>query len=175
MRKARVALEATFAANLAHADALYSLGVIMETSGDLKRATRLFRRAMAANPSLRPAHYHPGRIYTDQKHYPQALAEFGGILQPADNDTPRFPYAIGAADARAADKPKRCKYLWNQEIWPFGRGKLTSRKRLQTIWGESQSVAGTSRRDLWILVVNLGVFFRDLVDVRCVTFLKSIG
>ena len=170
-----MALEATFGANPAHADALNSLGVIMETSGDLNRATRPFRRALAANPSLRPAHYHLGRIYTNQKHYPQTLAEFGGILQPVDSDTPGFPYAIGAADARAADKPKRCKYLWNKEIWPFGRGKLTLRKRLQTIWGESQSVAGTARRDLWILVGHFGVFFRDLVDVRCLTFLKFIG
>lgn len=168
-------MEATFGANLAHADALCSLGVIMETSGDLNRATLLFRRAIVANPSLRPAHFHLGRIYTNQKHYPQALAEFGGILQSVDNDTPRFPYAIGAADARATDKPKRCKYWWSKEIWPFGRGKLTLRKRLRTIWGESQSVAGTARRDLWLLVVHLGVFFRDLVDVRCVTFLKSIG
>ena len=109
--EARQALEKALAADPGHPDSLHNLAVILEGRGELDRAAALFRRAIAARPDFRLAHFHLGRIYANQRRHAEAIAEFETALQPADEQTPTFLYALAATHARAGHRDQAAALL----------------------------------------------------------------
>lgn len=121
----------------------YSLGVVLANSGNL------LRRTMAANPSLRLAHLHLGRIYAIQKRYPQTIAEFGGMLPPADNDTPGFLYAPGDTQAQATDPTKTLQVLVDARDMGARQGQNDLAQTLVNDPGTAQHASSAGRSDFY--------------------------
>ena len=94
-----------------HAEALDSLGAVIEITGAWDRAARLYRRALAAKPGLRLAHYHLGRILANQRRFQEAIEEFEKAIDPMDEHTPGYLYALGATHARAGARVKAVEIL----------------------------------------------------------------
>ena len=101
------AAEQAFAAAVSldplHAEALDSQGAMIERGGPgtWNRAAALYRRALTAKPGFRLAHYHLGRILANQKRLPEAIREFEQAIEPLDDQSPGYLYALGATQARA--------------------------------------------------------------------------
>lgn len=109
--EARIAFQTAVDNDPGHAEALDSLGAVIETSGAWDQAAALYRRALAAKPGLRLAHYHLGRILANQRKYPEAIGEFERAIEPADERTPGYLYALGATHARAGSRTKAIEIL----------------------------------------------------------------
>ncbi len=108
---AQQAFTAAIAADPHHAEALDSLGALVEVTGALHRAAALYRRAIAARPGLRLAHYHLGRILANQRRFPEAIGEFEKSIEPVDDQSPGFLYALGATHARAGATARAIEIL----------------------------------------------------------------
>jgi tetratricopeptide (TPR) repeat protein len=87
-----------------NAEAAYNLGAVVERSGDWGRAAALFQKALMIEPAHRAAHFHLGRIYANQRRYEAAAREFEQTLEPVDQRTPTYRYALAAVRARAGRK-----------------------------------------------------------------------
>ncbi len=100
---AEQAFAAAVSADPLHAEALDGLGAVIERGGPgtWNRAAALYRRAQTAKPNLRLAHYHLGRILANQRRLPEAIHEFEQAIEPIDDQSPGYLYALGAAQARA--------------------------------------------------------------------------
>ena len=100
---AQTAFEAAVAADPRHAEALDNLGAVIERAGPAawNRAAVLYRRSLAAKPSLRLARYHLGRILANQGRLGEAISEFQQSIEPVDSQSPGYLYALGATQARA--------------------------------------------------------------------------
>lgn len=109
--EARMAFQAAVDIDPGNAEALDSHGAIIETTGDGDRAATLYRQALAAKPGLRLAHYHLGRILANQRRFPEAIGEFEKAIEPGDEQTPGYLYALGATHARAGSRAKAIKIL----------------------------------------------------------------
>ena len=71
-----------------------------------------FRKAIEEKPDFPQAHFNMGRILVNQGEYKQAIAELLKTLSTDDKDLrPSYVYAIGAAYARADDRPNALRYL----------------------------------------------------------------
>ena len=107
----RMAFQAAVDIDPANAGALDSLGAVIVRTGAWDRAAALYRRALAAKPGLRLAHYHLGRILTNQRRFPEAIAEFEKAIEPGDEQTPGYLYALGATHARAGSRATAIEIL----------------------------------------------------------------
>lgn len=96
-----------------NANALDSLGAIIEQDGAWDRAATLYHRAVVADPKLCLAHDHLGRSYANQRRYPEEIQQFERSIEPATAQTPTFLYALGATHARAgAHLPLPSSAIW---------------------------------------------------------------
>src|SRR5947199_379334 len=73
---AKAAFERELALDPGHAHSLAYLGDVELRSGNPEKALELLRRAIRVSPEIRLVHVDLGIIYAQQKHYPEALAEF---------------------------------------------------------------------------------------------------
>ena len=87
-----------------NAEAAHNLGVVVERDGKLNQAAALYQKAIAIKPDHRLAHFHLGRIYANQRRFDQAVAEFEQTIEPLDEQSPTYLYALGATQARAGRK-----------------------------------------------------------------------
>jgi tetratricopeptide (TPR) repeat protein len=140
LEDARKAFAAAVSADPSHAEALDSLGAVVETTGAWDQAATYYRRAIAAKPGLRLSHYHLGRILANQRRYPEAIAAFEKSIEPADDQTPGYLYALGATHARAGATVKATEIL--QRAYTEA-----------TRWGQSP-LATSIQRDLATLQKN---------------------
>jgi tetratricopeptide (TPR) repeat protein len=92
------------ASNPQHANAHLNLGFVLERNGRPVAALALYEKAAELLPSLRLAHFHAGRMLTNKRRYREAIAHFYQALQPEDEDTPGYIYALGIAYGRAGDR-----------------------------------------------------------------------
>jgi tetratricopeptide (TPR) repeat protein len=90
--------------NPQHADAHLNLGFVLERRGQSVAALALYEEAAQLLPSLRLAHFHAGRILTNVRRYREAISHFEQILQPEDDETPGYTYALGIAYGRSGDR-----------------------------------------------------------------------
>lgn len=88
-----------------------NLGYLLEIQGKLKDALVEFREAVEDRPDYRLAHFQIGRILVNEGKYGEAIQEFLKTLKPEDASTPGYLYALGAAYARAGDRPNAILYL----------------------------------------------------------------
>ena len=109
--EARTAFQTAVDIDPGNAEALDNLGAVIERTGAWERAAALYRRALAAKPGLRLAHYHLGRILANQRRFPEAIAEFEKAIEPGDEQTPGYLYALGATHARAGSRATAIEIL----------------------------------------------------------------
>ena len=123
---ARAAFERALSLDPQNAEAAHNLGAVVERTGDLARAQQLFERALALQPNHRLAHFHLGRIFANQRNYPRAIAEFQQTIEPLDERSPTYLYALAAVQARAGQKQPAYEMLQRarQEALRFGQQPL---------------------------------------------------
>jgi len=97
--------------NSYYADAHNNLGYLLERRGDLREATAEYKRAIESKPNDRQAHFNLGRILVSQQKYPEGIQELQKTLEPEDENTPRYIYALGAAFARSGDRQAALRYI----------------------------------------------------------------
>lgn len=104
-------------------EAAHNLGAVVEMSGHLDQAAALFRKAVALKPDHRLAHFHLGRIYANRRQYPQAIAEFDQIIEPLDDQSPTYLYALAATHARAGHRSQAIALLNRARTEASARGQ----------------------------------------------------
>ena len=118
-------------------EAAHNLGAVVERTGNLAQAADLFRKAIALKPDHRLAHFHLGRIYVNQRQFNLAIKEFEQIIEPLDDQSPTYLYALAATQARAGRKQEAV-------------ATLTRAKNEATALGQ-QPLAASIERDLGTL------------------------
>ncbi len=109
-KEAKAAFEEALKLNPHYAAAHNNLGYLLEAEGSRDEAERHYRAAIADQPNQRLAHYHLGRLLAQKGKPREAIAEFQQILEPVDNQTPQFLYALAAAHDLAGERSKALEY-----------------------------------------------------------------
>jgi tetratricopeptide (TPR) repeat protein len=91
------------AANPANGSARNGLGLALEMTGDAAEALAAYEQAVADAPTLRAARFNYGRALLAAGRLQDAIAQFDRLLQPEDEETPRYLFALAAARVRAGD------------------------------------------------------------------------
>ncbi len=91
------------ASNPADAAAQNGLGLALEMTGDAPAALAAYQRAVSDAPAWRAARFNYGRALVAAGRLQEAIAEFGKLQQPQDEETPRYLFALSAARVRAGD------------------------------------------------------------------------
>ena len=108
---AEQAFRRAIAINPYYAEAHNNLGAIYQQRGLLNEAAGEFRQAIADQPNYPLARFHLGRILANQNKYAEAIEQFRKALEPADERTPTYLYALGATYARGGDRQQARRYL----------------------------------------------------------------
>jgi len=93
-----------------HAKSHTNLGYILLAEGRLTDAERHFVEAIEHDPSQRLARFHLGRLLAERMEYTAAIEHFLLTLQPEDDQTPAFTYALAATYARAGNRERALEY-----------------------------------------------------------------
>lgn len=120
---AQVAFEKTTELDPHNADAWNNLGSVVERTGALDRAAGFYRRAIAERPEFRLGHFHLARVYANQRRYGDAIPEFEKTLEPEDDQTPTYLYALAATHARAGHRQQSVELLKKAREQASGRGQ----------------------------------------------------
>jgi Tfp pilus assembly protein PilF len=98
----------------------------------LSEATVEYRKAIENKPSDRQAHFNLGRILVNHKQYKEGIQQLEKTIEPEDENTPRYVYALGAALARSGDRQNALRYIRRARDGAAARGQsalLTSIER----------------------------------------------
>ena len=87
-----------------------NLGYLLQAEGRREDAERHYRLAIEHRPNYRVAHFHLGRLLAEQGRAPEAIAELQQTLQPVDEQTPQFLYALAATHDMLGDRAKTVEY-----------------------------------------------------------------
>ncbi|HEY2934726.1 MAG TPA: tetratricopeptide repeat protein [Acidobacteriota bacterium] len=136
-QEAAEAFRKTLEVNPSHAEARNNYAFLLMTEGNLQEAEQQYRAALESKPGHRLAHFNLGRILVARERVPEAIEHFLQTLEPDDDDTPRYMYALGAAYARLGDREKALHYI---------RGARTR----AVAWGQ-QELLSSIERDLRVL------------------------
>lgn len=98
------------AVNPYYALAHNNLGYMLELEGKLPEALSHYRQAVENDPSYRLARFNLGRMLVAQGKPGEAIEQFQRILEPQDDQTPRFLYALAAAYVRTGNREKALEY-----------------------------------------------------------------
>jgi tetratricopeptide (TPR) repeat protein len=126
--EAKAAFRAAVDSNPRHADALNNLGYFAMEDGALAEAERYFQLAIEHEPGHRLAHFHLGQLLVQRNDYAGAIQHFSKILDPEDDRTPGFLYALAATHARAGrrDKALEIARTARRKAAAFGQNGLVS-------------------------------------------------
>lgn len=111
LEEARKAFERAVELDPNHPEALHNLGSLVERDGQWDRAAELYRRAISLKPDYRLAHFRLGRIYANQKKYSDAIQQFERTLEPVDDNTPVYLYALGATYGRSGNRSRAVEMM----------------------------------------------------------------
>jgi tetratricopeptide (TPR) repeat protein len=106
-----------------YAEAHNNLGIVYEQQGRLDDAAKEFRDAIANRPDYPLARFHLARILVNQEKYEEAIGQLLRTLEPETEQTPTYLYALGAAYARAGDRPHALEYLHKAHETAAARGQ----------------------------------------------------
>ena len=109
--------------NPSHAEAHNNLGAIYEAEGRLDDAGQEFRQAIDVRPNFPLARFHLARILVNQQNYNEAIQQLQRALEPEDERTPTYLYALGAAYARAGDRAQALLYMRRAHDSAAARGQ----------------------------------------------------
>lgn len=94
-----------------HPGAHNNLGFLFERQGTLLEAAAEYRRAFENKPNNRQAHFNLGRVLVNLEKYEEGIRELKKTIEPQDENTPRYMYALGAAFARSGDRQNALRYI----------------------------------------------------------------
>ena len=106
-----------------HAAAHNNIGYLLERQGKLVEAAAEYRTAIDNKPSDRQAHFNLGRVLVNQHAYREAIQEMKKTIEPEDENTPRYTYALGAAFARSGDRQNALRYIREARDGAVARGQ----------------------------------------------------
>jgi tetratricopeptide (TPR) repeat protein len=109
--EAESAFQKTIEINPFHASAHNNMGYLLERRGKLVEAAAEYRKAIDNKPSDRQAHFNLGRVLVNQHDYTGGIQELKKTMEPEDESTPRYLYALGAAFARSGDRQNALRYI----------------------------------------------------------------
>ncbi len=120
------ALRQALAINPNYAEAHGNLGALYELQGRLDAAAAEFRLAIAAQPDYPLARFRLGRILVNRNKYAEAIQQFLRALQPEDERTPAYTYALAATYARAGERAQALAYFRKARdaAAVYGQGEL---------------------------------------------------
>jgi tetratricopeptide (TPR) repeat protein len=97
--------------NPSHAEAHNNLGALLERRGMFAEAELEFQTAIAQQPGYRLAHFHLGRLLVNRGDFSGGIQHLLKTIDPEDENTPGYLYALGAAYARAGHRESGIQYL----------------------------------------------------------------
>ncbi len=106
-----------------HAAAHNNIGYLLERQGKLLEAAAEYRTAIDNKPSDRQAHFNLGRVLVNQRAYGEGIQELEKTIEPEDENTPRYIYALGAAFARSGDRQNALRYIRQARDGAVARGQ----------------------------------------------------
>ena len=109
--QAETAFRKTIEIDPFHIGAYNDLGFLLERQGKLQEAAQEYRKAVENGPNSRQSHFNLGRVLVNQQNYSEGIQELTKTLEPKDQDSPRYVYALGAALARSGDRQNALLYL----------------------------------------------------------------
>lgn len=93
-----------------YAEAHNNLGVVLEKKGQTEAAMEEYQAAVKNQPNYRLAYYHVATILVRQEKYREAIESLLKTLQPEDQSTPGYLYALAIAYAREGDNQSALKF-----------------------------------------------------------------
>jgi len=121
--EAAAAFRRVLAVSPLHAPAHNQLGILLEADGKLDEAAEHYRQAVAGQAAYRMAQFNLGRVLVALGRPLEAVEQFEQILDPDDEETPRYLYALAAAYARAGDRDKARQHLEAARLKAAARGQ----------------------------------------------------
>jgi tetratricopeptide (TPR) repeat protein len=110
VREAKAAFTEALKLNPHYSIAHNNLGFLLEAEGRRGEAERHYRLAIENQPDYRLARFHLGRLLAGQGRLQEAIAEFRQTLEPVDEQTPQFLYALAAAHDVLGDRAQTVEY-----------------------------------------------------------------
>jgi tetratricopeptide (TPR) repeat protein len=117
------AFRKTIDINPYYADAHNNLGFLLERRGSLSDAATEYQQAIKNKPNDRQAHFNLGRVLVNQKQYQEGISELEKTIEPDDEKSPRYLYALGAAFARSGDRQSALRYIRRARAEAAARGQ----------------------------------------------------
>lgn len=109
--------------NPSFAEASNDLGYLLERQGNLAEAIAEYKKAVEERPAFRQAHFNLGRVLVNRHQYQEGIRELQQTLQPVDESTPAYLYALGAAYGRAGERQEALRYLQEAREQASARGQ----------------------------------------------------
>jgi Tfp pilus assembly protein PilF len=106
-----------------YADAHNNLGYLLERNGLSSEAATEYQKAIDNKPTDRQAHFNLGRVLVNQRRYREGISELEKTIEPEDERTPRYLYALGAAFARSGDRQNALRYIRRAREGAAARGQ----------------------------------------------------
>ena len=108
--EAEQAFRRALAINPNYAEAHNNLGATYELERRTDEAASEFRAAIADRPDYPLARFHLARILVNQSKYEEAIQQLLRALQPEEENTPVYTYALAAAYARSGNREQALRY-----------------------------------------------------------------
>ena len=93
-----------------HSQAHNNLGQILQLEGSLEEALKHYETACDSDRTSRKAQFNRGRVLLAMKRLDEAIDAFMETLEPEDEETARYLYALGATYVRSGDLENGLKY-----------------------------------------------------------------
>jgi tetratricopeptide (TPR) repeat protein len=116
------------AVNPHHSHAHNNLGQILERQRKLEDALQAYRHAVESEPGFRLARFNMGRMLIALDRPVEAVSELEKVIEPRDNDAPRYLFALGVAHVRAGRKSEGIKWATDARTLAlqFGQHELAA-------------------------------------------------
>jgi protein O-GlcNAc transferase len=107
---AAAAFRQALAVNPHHSRAWQNLGQVMEHQQQFEQAAEAYRHAVDSQPTFRLARFNLGRMLIALGRNGDAIAELEKLVEPRDNEAPRYLFALATAHVRAGNRDEGLKW-----------------------------------------------------------------
>ena len=151
-KEAQAAFEQALKLNPQYAAAHNNLGYLLQVQGRDEEAIRHYRFGIENDPNNRLAHFHLGRLLARQGRAQEAIAAFEKIIEPVDDQTPQFLYALAAAHDLAGHRQQALEYANSARQLAVERGQPQLAAKIEQDlkkFAARQREADTSGGPIW--------------------------